>query len=141
MIQSRTTLSEISKVLNLSVSTISKSLSGSHEISDLTKKRVKEFAKQCHYRPNSFAIGLRNGNTKTIGVIIPNILNPFYAKVLVGVEKHLDTQGYRMITSISGESILKESKSMDMMASGVASSIVNTHCNLLHLFVRGFLLY
>lgn len=115
-------MSEMSKALNLSVSTVSKSLSGSHDISK--KKRVKKFAKQCRYRPNSFAKGLRNGNTKIIGLIIPNILNPFYANTLVGIEKYLNTQDYKLITSISHESVLKESKCMEMMASGCVDGLI-----------------
>ena len=124
MIRGRTTLSEMSKALNLSVSTVSKSLSDSQDIGVLTKKRVKEFAKKCHYKPNSFASGLRNGHTKIIGLIIPNILNPFYANALVGIEKHLNIQGYKLITSISHESSLKESKCMEMMASGYVDGLI-----------------
>lgn len=124
MIQSRTTLTEISKALNLSVSTISKSLSNSAEISLLTKMRVKEYAKNCNYTPNTFAVNFRKGYTHTIGLIIPNILNPFYAKVLIGVEKHLDEKGYNLITSISNDSIEKESKSIAQMGGGYVDGLI-----------------
>lgn len=124
MIQSRTTLTEISKALNLSVSTISKSLSNSSEISPFTKERVKEFAKSCNYVPNSFASSFRKGCTNTIGLIIPNILNPFYAKVLIGVEKHLDENGYKLITSISNDSKDKESKSITKMGGGYVDGLI-----------------
>ena len=124
MMQGRTTLSELSKALNGAVSTSSKSRSDGYEISDITKKRVREYAKQCHYRPNSFASGLRKGKTKIIGLIIPNILNPFYANVLVGIEKYLNTNGYKLITSISHESFLKEFNCMEMMASGCVDGLI-----------------
>lgn len=124
MIQSRITLSEMSQSLNLSVSTVSKALSDSHEISTLTKKRVKDFAKQCNYIPNSFAASFRKGHTNTIGLVIPNILNPFYANVLSGIEKYLDDKGYKLITSISNESLLKESSSLKKMASGYIDGLI-----------------
>lgn len=124
MMQSRTTLSEMSKVLNLSVSTVSKSLSDSSEISNLTKKRVQDFAKQCNYIPNSFAASFRKGHTNTIGLVIPNIQNPFYAKVLSGIEKHLDENGYKLITSISNESIDKESSTLKNMAAGYIDGLI-----------------
>ncbi|WP_296380926.1 LacI family DNA-binding transcriptional regulator [Winogradskyella sp.] len=124
MIQSRTTLSEMSKALNLSISTVSKSLSDSSEISALTKKRVNEFARQCNYIPNNLAASFRKGYTNTIGLVIPNILNPFYAKVLVGIENYLDDKGYRLITSISNESQDKESKSLNKMASGYVDGLI-----------------
>lgn len=124
MIQTRTTLSEMSKALNLSVSTVSKSLSDSLEISYPTKKRVKDFAKQCNYIPNSFAAGFRKGHTNTIGLIIPNVLNPFYAKVLSGIEMELNENGYKLITSISHESMDKESSSLKKMAAGYIDGLI-----------------
>ena len=124
MIQSRITLSEISKALNVSISTVSKSLSNSTEISAHTKKRVQEFAKQCNYVPNNFAVSFRKGSSNTIGLVIPNILNPFYAKVLVGIENYLDKYGYKLITSISDETIEKESKSLSKMAGGYIDGLI-----------------
>jgi LacI family transcriptional regulator len=124
MAQARTTLSDLSKALNLSVSTISKSLSDGKDVSPLTKRRVKEFAKNCNYLPNTFASNLRKGNTKTIGLLIPNVLNLFYAKALAGIEKYLDGKGYKLIISITYESASKEFKCLEMMASGYVDGII-----------------
>lgn len=124
MIQSRTTLSGMSKALNLSVSTVSKSLSDSSEISLLTKKRVKDFAQQCNYIPNGLAASFRKGHTNTIGLIIPNVLNSFYANILSSIEKQLDKHGYKLITSISHESMEKESKSLKNMAAGYIDGLI-----------------
>lgn len=124
MMQTRTTLAEMSKALNLSISTVSKSLSGSSEISSTTQTRVRNFAKSCNYIPNNFASSLRKGYTNTIGLIVPNILNPFYAKVLAGIENHLDEHNYKLITSISNESLEKESNSLNKMAGGYVDGII-----------------
>ncbi|SFW37336.1 transcriptional regulator, LacI family [Cellulophaga fucicola] len=124
MIQTRPTLSQMSKALDLSISTVSKSLSDSPEISISTKNKVREFARKCNYRPNSFAASLRRGYTKNIGLIIPSVLNPFYAKVLVGVEKYLDENGYKLITSISNESAEKEAKYLSVLGSGYVDGVI-----------------
>ncbi|MEO8774134.1 MAG: LacI family DNA-binding transcriptional regulator [Gelidibacter sp.] len=124
MIQTRTTLAEMSKALDLSISTVSKSLSGSSEISLPTQTRVRNFAKSCNYIPNNFASSLRKGYTNTIGLVVPSILNPFYAKVFAGIENYLDEHNYKLITAISNESIEKESNSLRKMAGGYVDGII-----------------
>jgi len=120
----RTTLASIAQALEISVSTVSKALSNSPEIGVETKKRVLEYAKANNYTPNSFASSFRKGTTSTIGLIIPNILNPFYAKVLLGVESYLDDHGYKLITSISNEFIEKETKNLSVMSSGFVDGLI-----------------
>jgi LacI family transcriptional regulator len=71
----KATLKQIAKELNVSVSTVSKALNDSPEISDQTKIKIKEYAKLKNYKPNVIGLNLKNRKTKTIGVIIPNILN------------------------------------------------------------------
>lgn len=71
------TLKELAKILGISVSTVSKSLNDSYEISNKTKLRVQKMAKKYHYKPNRLAVNLKSGKTKNIGVIIPDILNTF----------------------------------------------------------------
>lgn len=124
MMQTRTTLNDISKALNLSVSTISKSLSGSSEISSLTQKRVRDFAEKCNYVPNHLACSFRRGSTHTIGLVIPNILNPFYAKVFASIENYLDKKDFKLITALSNESLDKESTSIKKMASGYVDGLI-----------------
>lgn len=122
--KNRITLKNLSEISGLSISTISKSLSDSLEISNSTKKKVKKLAKKYNYRPNVFASGLRKGDVKTLGVIIPNLLNPFYAKVLMGIESTLAPLGYKIIISISHESTLKESNHMDLVTNGHVNGLI-----------------
>ena len=76
------TLKQLAKQLNVSVSTVSKAINNNPEISQLTIDRVKKLAEYYNYRPNQVALNLKNNQTKTIGVIIPSILNRFFAKVV-----------------------------------------------------------
>lgn len=120
----KATLKQIAKELNVSVSTVSKALSNSPEISEPTKIKIQEFAKLKNYKPNNVAINLKNRSTKTIGVIIPNILNPFFAKVFSGIEKLANEKGYNVITCISNESLEKEIHTMDMLSNGTIDGFI-----------------
>lgn len=122
--KTKPTLKQIAKELGVSVSTVSKALSDSSEISDATKVKIKEFAALKNYKPNSIAKNLKNQRTNTIGVIIPNILNPFFAKVFSGIEKRALERGYNVITGISNESQKKEEQVMDMLNNGTIDGFI-----------------
>ena len=70
--KSKATLKQIAKELHVSVSTVSKALNDSPEISEQTKAKIQEYAKLKNYKPNVIGLNLKNRKTKTIGVIIPN---------------------------------------------------------------------
>ncbi|MBE0392942.1 LacI family transcriptional regulator [Flavobacterium sp. 7E] len=120
----KATLKQIAKELNVSVSTVSKALNDSPEISDQTKIKIKEYAKLKNYKPNVIGLNLKNRKTKTIGVIIPNILNSFFAKVFSGIEKVADEKGYNVITCISNESIVKEINTLEMLSNGTIDGFI-----------------
>jgi LacI family transcriptional regulator len=122
--KTKATLKQISKELGFSISTVSKALSNSPEISENTKRKIKEFAALKNYKPNSIAKNLKNQQTKTIGVIIPNILNPFFAKVFVGIEKIASERGYNLITYITNESFEKEKKALDLLSNGSVDGFI-----------------
>ncbi|KJD36926.1 LacI family transcriptional regulator [Tamlana sedimentorum] len=118
------TLKQLAKELNVSISTVSKALNNSEEIGEATIKRVKELAELYNYKPNKVALSLKNNKTKTIGVIIPNILNRFLAKVLFGIEREATKHGYNIITCISNESLDKEKDSLQLLANGSVDGFI-----------------
>ncbi len=122
--RSKTTLKELAKLLNVSVSTVSKSLNGSSEISENTAKRVKELAALHNYSPNLTAVNLKRRSTGNIAVIVPNISNTFFAKVLGGIENEARKLGYQVITYISNESLTVEKQIMDLISNGLADGVL-----------------
>lgn len=122
--KSKATLKQIAKELNVSVSTVSKALNDSPEISEQTKTKVKEYAKLKNYKPNIIGLNLKNRKTKTIGVIIPNILNSFFAKVFKGIEKFAEEKGYNVLTCISNESLEKEINTLEMLSNGTIDGFI-----------------
>lgn len=112
------TLKYLAEQLNVSVSTVSKALSDSDEISKDTIDRIKALAKELNYKPNKVALSLKQNETKTIGVIIPNILNRFYARALYGIQNEANKLGYSIITSFTNEQLDKEMESISVLSYG-----------------------
>ncbi|MEO2126680.1 MAG: LacI family DNA-binding transcriptional regulator [Christiangramia sp.] len=122
--ENRVTLKELSKLLNVSISTVSKALRDSPEISPETRKKVKELAELNQYVPNALAQNLKNRKTKTIGVIIPSILPHFFAKALHGIETKAAELGYGIIICISNESREKEAESIKRLMNGRVDGLI-----------------
>ncbi|WP_439128170.1 LacI family DNA-binding transcriptional regulator [Polaribacter sp.] len=114
----RLTIKDIAKEFKVSISTVSKALNDSYEISVSTKEKIQKFAKENNYKPNFNALSLKNRQTKTIGIIIPNMLNYFFAQVFNGIEKVANEKGYKIISCISNESHTKEVETMEMLSNG-----------------------
>ncbi|MCG9970061.1 LacI family DNA-binding transcriptional regulator [Christiangramia crocea] len=122
--KTKITLKELSKLLNVSVSTVSKALNDSPEISPKTAERVKELARLHNYKPNPVAVNLKKSKTGTIGVVIPNISNSFFARVLSGMEAEAQKHDQQVITYISNESLEREKQICDMLTSGFVDGVL-----------------
>jgi LacI family transcriptional regulator len=80
--------------------------------------KVQAFAKFYHYKPNNIALSLKNRKTKTIGIIIPEIVHHFFSTVINGVEHVANENGYSVIICLSDDSFDKEVLNMEMLANG-----------------------
>lgn len=118
------TLKTLAERLNVSISTVSKALHDSDEISPDTIKRVKDLATLLNYKPNRLAVSLKSSKTNTIGVIIPDILNHFFAKALFAIEKEATKQGYHIITCLSNEMQSKEKNSLQLLSNGSVDGFI-----------------
>ncbi|GGZ80170.1 LacI family DNA-binding transcriptional regulator [Algibacter mikhailovii] len=112
------TLKQIAKELDVSISTVSKALSNSKEISEDTTQKIQAFAKLYNYRPNNIALSLKNRKTKTIGILIPEIVHHFFSTVIRGIERVANRRGYNVIVGLSNESFTKEIINMELLANG-----------------------
>ncbi|SFU34510.1 LacI family transcriptional regulator [Pustulibacterium marinum] len=118
------TIKEIARDLGVSFSTVSKSLNDSSEISEKTKKKVKEYAALRGYTPNQIALSLKNSATFTIGVIIPDIQNAFFASVLKNIEIHAKSYGYRIVTFFTNEKLKEEEESLKILSKGLVDGLI-----------------
>ncbi|MFV8356200.1 LacI family DNA-binding transcriptional regulator [Flavobacterium sp. XS1P32] len=112
------TLKQIAKELDVSISTVSKSLRNSLEIGEETRLKVQAFAKFYNYKPNNIALSLKNRKTKAIGIIIPEIVHHFFSTVINGIEQVANEHGYSVIICLSDDSFDKEVLNMEMLANG-----------------------
>lgn len=120
----RITLKNIANEFGVSIATVSKALNDSYEISTTTKNKIQKYAKENNYKSKSITLNLLNKKTKTIGVIIPNIMNNFFAKAFVGIEKHTNENGYHLISCISNESYEKEVTTMELLKNGSLDGVI-----------------
>ena len=114
----KVTLKQIAKELDVSISTVSKSLRNSPEIGEETRLKVQAFAKFYHYKPNNIALSLKNRKTKTIGIIIPEIVHHFFSTVINGIEQVANEKGYSVVICLSDDSFDKEVLNMELLANG-----------------------
>jgi LacI family transcriptional regulator len=101
-------IKELARELKLSVSTISKALHDSHEISDETKQRVLETAARLNYVPNPYASSLRGRKSKNIGVVIPEVADSFFSLAINGIESVAKEKGYHVLICLTHESFENE---------------------------------
>lgn len=118
------TLKEIAQHFSVSVSTVSKAINDSHEISEELKLKIQKFAKENKYRPNKVALSLLQRKTKTIGVVVPNILNYFFTQVFSGIEKIANEHGYNLLSCISDESYDKEVATLEFLGGGTVDGLI-----------------
>ncbi len=116
----RPTIKDIAKILGISPSTVSRALKDHPDISEETKRKVKEVALQINYRPNPIALKLKTQRSKIIGVIVPQIVHYFFSSIIRGIEDYTYEKGYSVIIGISNEIMDREKMHIDtLLSSGV----------------------
>ena len=120
----RITLKKIAKEFGVSISTVSKALKDSHEISEDVRARIKGYADFFNYKPNSLALQLRNQKTSVIGVIVPEIVHHFFSQVIDGIEKYANEHGYNVMVCISNESLAKEVSNISVLTNGSVDGLI-----------------
>lgn len=111
-------LIDIAQALGVSRTLVSMVLNGQgnqHGISPITQEKVKAKAKELNYKPNSIARGLRTGKSNTIGLIVTDISNSFYATIARQIEENLRKLGYHLIFCSSDERPEREEELIQML--------------------------
>lgn len=109
------TMKDIARDLRVSVVTVSKVLRNHDDISEATRKRVLDRVKELNYRPNLAARGLVTGHTYLVGLVVPDLLHPFFAEVAKALSKALLKKGYYLIISSSEEDPELEAREIDQL--------------------------
>ena len=124
MTQKAITIKDLAEKLNISVSTVSRALKDNPEISQQTRKTVQNLAKELGYKPNPIAVALKTHKSNTIGVVVPQIVNTFFATVVKKIEEVADKYGYNVLVSSSNESFEKEKKNISVFLANRCDGII-----------------
>lgn len=112
------TMREIAKMAGVSITTVSLVLNDKEaRISQKQRKKIKNIAQENNYVPNSSAVSLAKNESKTIGVIVPNIDNPFYSSLIKAISDDLGNYGYYALIINSNDSHVNEIKQVEQLVS------------------------
>src|SRR6266851_6475383 len=110
-----TTMKDIARDLGVSVVTVSKVLRNHSDIGEQTRKRILQRMKEVNYQPNPAARTLVSGRTNLVGLIVPDLVYPFFAQVAKGISAKLRAQEYSLIISSSEDDPNMERREIDQM--------------------------
>lgn len=118
------TIKDIAKELGISKSTVSRALADQWDVNAETRKLVLETAKRMNYQPNMLAQHLIQGNTKTIGLVVPEFHNSFFTQVIIGIQNILHKEGYLLLITQSNESAEVECQNIKMLKSNRVDGLI-----------------
>src|SRR4030066_2425054 len=113
----KTTIKDIARKANVSHTTVSRALNNKSRIKSETKEKILFIAKELNYRPDFIARSLVMRRTKTLGLVITTIANPFYTELAQGIETTAKGLGYNIILCSTHNDLSIEKKYIDMLES------------------------
>lgn len=120
----RITLKDIARELGISVSTASRALNSYSGISEETIKLVKDYAEKHNYVPNSIAVNFRRNRTMTLGMIVPEVVHPFFSSIISGAIAAANQHGYRILLGQTDEKLPNEKLACRSMLSGSVDGLL-----------------
>lgn len=119
-----TTIKDVAKKANVSISTVSRTFSGSITVKEETKQKILFAADELRYTPNNIGKYLKMGKTRTIGVLIPDIRNPIFPVIVRGIEDMARRLKYNIFLCNTDEDVAIQEQYVDMMRSMRAAGLI-----------------
>ena len=137
MSKTRITQKMIAQELGITTTTVSKALKDYPDISSTTKEAVKALAREWNYLPDYQALALRNQHTRTLGLVIPEIVHYFFSNVIKGIIKSAEERGYQLLITLSRNSRELEENQLNLLygqrVEGILISLANETVDHAHL--------
>ena len=111
------TMRDVAQRAGVSVATVSHTLSGNRYVSPELVERVNRAIVECGFRRNTLASGLKSGKSHLIGLVVPDITNPFFTELVDLIETQAVAAGFSIILGISKNSTKRERELLDLMRS------------------------
>ncbi|PTM87005.1 LacI family DNA-binding transcriptional regulator [Streptomyces sp. VMFN-G11Ma] len=115
----RVTIDDVARVVGVSRQTVSRALNDKGEIEASTKQRVLDAALELGYRPSRFARGLVRQDTTSVGLVIPDLLNPFFTEVAAAALEAARARGWHVVVYDTGDRVEEERGTLEVIASQV----------------------
>lgn len=124
------TIKDIARELDISVSTVSRALRDTYDVSIKTKSKVLQKAAELKYKPNLNARGLSQGRTHTIGIVLPFITNYYFSTVITGIQKTAYLHGYNIVLFVTNDSSEREIDILkNLPTSSLDGILISTCCS------------
>lgn len=120
----KVTIKDIAHIANVSHTTVSRALNDKSRIRNETKEKILAIVRELNYQPNFIARSLVMRRTKTLGLVITTIANPFYTELALGIESTARSLGYNIILSFTHSDLSIESGSINMLRSKGVDGII-----------------
>lgn len=135
----RVTIHDVARSAGVSRQTVSRALNDKDEIDGATKQRVLDAARELGYRPSRFARGLVRQDTTTIGLVIPDLLNPFFTEVAAAALEAARARGWHVVVYDTADRAEEEFGTLQVIASQVDAVVGYFSCSEhdLERFTRG----
>jgi len=124
MTKQRTTIKDIAKALSLSTSTVSRALADRWDVNPETRKAVLELAEKLQYQPNPFSLNLKQQQSFSVGVVIPEFVHSFFPEIIMGMQSVLEPKGYQLLISQSNESPEVELKNLKTLEAKMVDGLL-----------------
>lgn len=118
------TIKDVAKALGVSVSAVSKAFNDKYDIKAETREKILKVAKELGYSPNPIARKLTQKRSYNIGVVVPEFLNPFFPKVILGIQEVLHEKGYQVLIMQSNESAVTERENIKTLVDNFVDGII-----------------
>jgi LacI family transcriptional regulator len=128
--ENKVTIKDIARVAKVSHTTVSRALNDKSRICRATKEKILSIARELNYRPNFIARSLVMKRTKTLGLVITTIVNPFYTELARGIEATASEMGYSIILCCTHSNLSVERRYIDMLRSKGVDGIIFTSAHM-----------
>jgi len=123
-------LSDVAALAGVSVTTVSRVINNYGSLIQKTINKVHEAMRELHYQPNAMARSLQGKSSQFIGLIFPNMENPFFTALASEIEQQLFELGYKVIIATSANNVEKERQYLQMLAANQVEGIITSSHNL-----------
>ena len=120
----KVTISDVAKLAGVSTATVSHTINNTRYVSGETKEKVYQAIAELGYTPDASARSFRTGKKKTIGFIVPDISNKFFATMIESVENQLSAHGYHLIIANTKEDMDREETNIRLLTAGLVDGLL-----------------